>query len=131
MKTVLMLLVLASGVFSTSMHATTKQGYQQATVVRVESHETSSNYAGSNPSDAPLQSVVYSYEIGIRQGCTMYRTRYDSAFDYVPAVFDLNHPIQVNVKRRVIHVNLPGDRELRMGIDSRRRIDDQSCPGRN
>jgi hypothetical protein len=41
-----MSLVLASGVLSASAHATTKQEYQSATVVSVESHETPSNYAG-------------------------------------------------------------------------------------
>ena len=68
----------------------------------VESHETPSNYAGSNPSDAPLQAEVYSYDIGIRLGYTIYRTRYDTAFDYLPSVFTPNHSIEVIPHKSVI-----------------------------
>jgi hypothetical protein len=133
MKQGLMLSILIGGVLLTSVFAVNKQeNYQPATVVSVASLETpSNNFAGSNPSDAPMQSEVYSYDIGIRLGCTVYRTRYDSAFDYLPAVFSLNHPIQVNLRRHVLHVNLPGDREVRMGIYGHSDVKDQSCTGRN
>jgi hypothetical protein len=133
MRKNLMLFTLVSGVLLASMHATTKQGYQSATVVSVETHDTpsNSNYAGSNPSDAPLQSEVYSYDVGIRLGCTIYRTRYDSAFDYLPSVFAVDHPIRVNLQKRVIEVSLPGDRTVRMGIDGRRSVKDESCMVRN
>jgi hypothetical protein len=133
MKKSLMLFVFVSGVLLASMHATTKPGYQSATVVSVETHDTpsNSNYAGSNPSDAPLQSEVYSYDVGIRVGCTVYRTRYDSAFDYLPSVFAPNHPIEVSLRKRVIEVSLPGDRTVRMGIDGRRNVKDESCMVRN
>jgi hypothetical protein len=129
MKKNLMSLVLVSGALLASAQAATKQEYQSATVVSVESRETPSNYAGSNPSDAPLQSGVYSYDISIRLGCTVYRTRYDSAFDYPPSVFAPNHPIEVNLHKRVMYVSLPGDREVRMGIGSRRSLKDASCMG--
>jgi hypothetical protein len=119
MKKNLMSLVLVSGVLFASAHAATKQEYQSATVVSVESHETPSNYAGSNPSD----------DIGIRLGCTVYRTRYDSAFDYLPSVFAPNHPIEVNLHKRVMYVSLPGDREVRMGIGSHRSLKGASCMG--
>jgi hypothetical protein len=131
MKKSLMLFVVVSGGLLASMHATTKQGYQSATVVSVETHETPSNYAGSNPSDAPLQAEVYSYDIGIRVGCTVYRTHYDSAFDYLPSVFAPHHPIEVNLRKRVMEVSLPGDRTVRMGIDGRRNVKDESCVVRN
>jgi len=131
MKKNLMLFVLASGVLLASAHAATKQEYQSATVVSVESHETPSNYAGSNPSDAPLQSEVYSYDIDIRMGCTVYRTRYDSAFDYLPSVFAANRPIEVNPHKRVMYVSLPRDREVRMAIGGRSGVKDTSCMARN
>ena len=122
-----MLFVLVSNVLLASMHATTKPGYQSAIVVSVESHESPSNYAGSNPSDLPLQSTIYSHDIGIQLACTVYRTRYDSAFDYLPLVFALNHPIQVNLQKRSMYVSLTGDRAVRMGIGSRRSVKDASC----
>jgi hypothetical protein len=130
MKKNLMSLVLASGVLLASAHAATKQEYQSATVVSVESHETPSDYSGSNPSDAPLQSEVYSYDIGIRLGCTVYRTRYESAFDYLPSVFTPNHPIDVNPHKHVMYVSLPGDRAVRMAIGGRRGVKDTSCVAR-
>jgi hypothetical protein len=130
MKKNLMLFVLASGVLLASAHAATKQEYQSATVVSVESHETPSSYAGSNPSDAPLHSEVYSYDIGIRLGCTVYRTRYESAFDYLPSVFAANHPVEVKPQKHVMYVSLPGDREVRMAIGGRSGVKDISCMAR-
>jgi hypothetical protein len=106
--------------------------YQSGTVVSVESHEASpSNYVGSNLSDAPMQSEVYSYDIGIRIGCTVYRTEYDSAIDYLPAVFAANHPIQVNLRKHVMNVNIPGYREVRMPIDGHHGVKDQACTAGN
>ncbi len=102
--------------------------YQSGTVVSVESHEAApSNYVGSNPSDAPMQSEVYSYDIGIRVGCTVYRTEYDSAIDYLPAVFTANHPIQVSLRKHVMNVNIPGYREVRMPVDGHYGVKDQTC----
>jgi hypothetical protein len=66
-----------------------------------------------------LQSAVYSYDISIRLGSTVYRTGYDSAFDELPSVFATNHPVQVNLKKHVMYVELPGDRALQMAIESR------------
>lgn len=106
--------------------------YQSGTVVSVESREAApSNYVGSNPSDAPMQSEVYSYDIGIRVGCTVYRTEYDSVIDYLPAVFATNHPIQVNLRKHVMNVNIPGYREVRMPIDGHHRVNDQACTAGN
>jgi hypothetical protein len=131
MKKSFMLFAFVSCVLLASMQATTKPEYQPAKVVSVESHETPSNYAGSNPSNAPLQSEVYSYDIGIRLGCTVYRTRYDSAFHHLPSVFAPNHPIEINLRKRAIEVSLPGDRMVRIGIDGRRSVKDESCIVRN
>ncbi len=81
MKNTFVLLVLVSGALLTSGHAATKAGYQLGTVVSVESRAIPSSYAGDNPSDAPFQPEVFSYDIGILAGGTVYRTSYDSAFD--------------------------------------------------
>jgi len=106
--------------------------YQSGTVVSVDSHEdASSNYVGSNPSDAPMQSEIVSYDIGIRVGCTVYRTEYDSAIDYLPAVFTANHPIQVSLRKHVMNVSIPGYREVRMPIDGHHAVNDQACTASN
>ena len=119
MKNTFVLFVLVSGALLTSGHAATKAGYQPATVVSVESRAIPSSYAGDNPSDAPFQPEVFSYDIGILVGGTVYRTSYDSAFDELPSAFAPNHPVQVNLKKHVMDVELPGDRTLQMAIESR------------
>jgi hypothetical protein len=119
MKNSFVLFVIVSGVLFTNMHAATKAGYQPATVVSVETRAIPSNYAGGDPSDTPWQSEVYSYDISIRLGSTVYRTSYDSAFDELPSVLATNHPVQVNLKKHVMYVELPGDRAVQMAIESR------------
>ena len=118
MKNTFVLFVLVSGVLLTSGHAATNAGYQPATVVSVESRAIPSNYVGDNPSDAPFQPEVFSYDIGILVGGTVYRASYDSAFDELPSAFAPNHPVQVNLKKHVLDVELPGDRTLQMAIES-------------
>ena len=119
MKTSVMLIVLMSGVLLGSVHAAAKTEDQPAIVVSVENQgpRSNSNYAG--PLDLPLQPQIYSYDIGVRVGSTIYRTTYASAFDYLPAVFAPNHPIQVNLGDHVMYVTVPGDRAVRMAIESR------------
>jgi hypothetical protein len=119
MKNNLLLLAIVSGVLSTNLYAATDPGYQPATVVSVERHATPSTIDGGGASDAPLQSVVNSYDIGIRLGDTVYRTTYDSAFKDVSSIFSPNHPVKVNVKRHVMYVDLPGDGAVEMAIESR------------
>ncbi len=118
MKTSATLFALMSGVLSASMHGAAKTEDQPAIVVSVENHDpqSNSNYAG--PLDLPLQPQIYSYDIGIRVGSTLYRTSYASAFDYLPAVFATNHPIQVDLGDYVMYMTLPDDRAVRMPIAS-------------
>jgi hypothetical protein len=118
MKSSATLFALMSGVLSASMHGAAKTEDQPAIVVSVENHDPqfNSNYAG--PLDLPLQPQIYSYDIGIRVGSTLYRTSYASAFDYLPAVFATNHPIQVDLGDHVMYVTLPDDRAVRMPIAS-------------
>jgi hypothetical protein len=119
MKTSATLFVLMSGVPSASMHGAAKTKDQPAIVVCVENHDpqSNSNYAG--PLDLPLQPQIYSDDIGIRVGSTLYRTSYAFAFDYLPAVFATNHPVRVNLGDHVMYVTPPGDRAVQMPIESR------------
>lgn len=126
MRTGLALLVLIFGVSLTGVCARTRQPYQSATVVSVANHETRSNYVG-DPSDAPLQPQVYSYDIGIQLNCTMYVVRYDTGFDYLPSVFSPHQTVQVSVEKHVMNVNIPGAREVKLSIGSRSPVKDTSC----
>src|SRR3981081_4464275 len=127
MKTSVMLFVLMSGVLLGSVHAAAKAEDQPAIVVSAENQgpQSSPNYAG--PLDIPLQPQIYSYDIGIRVGSAIYRTSYASSFDYLPAVFAPNHPIQVNLGDHVMYVTLPGDRAVRMAIEIRGGLWGASC----
>jgi hypothetical protein len=133
MNKILALVILVGTMSAVNAFASLKPtDYWSGTVVSVESHEAApSNYVGSNPSDAPMQSEVYSYDIGIRVGCTVYRTQYDSAIDYLPAVFTANHPIRVNLRKHVMNVNIPGYREVRMPIDGHHGVQDPACAAGN
>jgi hypothetical protein len=132
MKKTLMLLSLMLTGLLVYLHADTKKdsrmGYQTATIVSVDKHVTPSNYVGTSPSDAPLQADDYSYDIGIRLNCNLYVGRYESAIDYLPADFALNHSVDVRLDRHVMYVSLPqGDRDVKMGIVSHHLVKTESC----
>ena len=122
MKTSVMLLVLVSGVLLASMPAAANTEAQPALVVGVESHDPQSNSNYTGPLDSTPQPPIYSYDIDIRVGSTMYPTSYDSAFDDLPAVLTTNQPIQVNLGNHVTRVTLPGDRTVRLAIESHRAL---------
>jgi hypothetical protein len=117
-----------------SLHAHAKQrtateeGYQTATVVSVTRHASASNYAGDNPSDAPLQARDYSYDIGIRLNCNLYVGRYESAIKYLPSAFAPHHEVDVRLHKHIMYVSLPfSDEEVMMGIVAHRRVKDEVC----
>jgi len=118
MKKISWLFVVVSGLL-TSMHAATNTGDQSATVVSVEIHSAQSDFANAGSLDLPLQPEIHSYDIDIRVGSTVYRTRYESSLDYLPAAFTGNHPLQVNLKNHAMYVTLPGDRQTRLIVEGR------------
>jgi hypothetical protein len=126
MKATLMLTALAFVAQLTNAYAGTKPAYQQATVVSVTNRESPSNYVG-NPTDAPLQPQVYSYDIGIQLDCTIYVVRYDTGLDYLPSAFSPHQTVEVSLEKHAMSVNVPGGRELRLGIASRSHVNDSSC----
>jgi hypothetical protein len=125
-----MLFVLVFGVLLTAMYAASRQSYQSATVVSVTNHESLPSYFG-NPVDAALQPEVYSYDIGIQLECTVYVVRYETGLDYLPSVFSPHQTVEVSLQKHIMYVNLPGDRELRLGIARRSRVKDTSCTVNN
>ena len=119
MKNALMLSVIVFGTLLASGQAATKAGYQPAKVISVESRAIPSNNIGDNPSDAPLQPEVYSYDIGILLGGSVYQARYDSPVDALPSAIAPNQSVQVNLKKHIMDLNLPDDRTLPMSIENR------------
>jgi hypothetical protein len=93
--------------------------YVQGTVVGVQQHKAYSPEAtlgGSNPSDAPLTSRYYAYEVSVRVDCETYVGRYETPFKYLPSAFTTDQPIQVRLTRHVMYFDLPNDPDMRMGI---------------
>jgi len=128
-----MLSAVAGVVLLASMNAhakaATENGYQPATVVSVKKHVSASNYAGDNPSDAPLQAPGYSYDIGIRLNCSLDIGRYESAIKYLPSEFAPGHEVDVRLHKHIMYVSLPlNDEEMMLGIVSTRRVKDEMCP---
>ena len=130
MRGSLALLVLMCGGLLTGAFASAKQPYQLATVVSLANHETPSVYVG-NPTDAPVQSEIYSYDIGIELNCTVYTVRYETGLDYLPSVFSPNQKVEVSLEKHVMNVNLPGAREVRLSIGRRTRVRSTSCAANN
>jgi hypothetical protein len=97
--------------------------YVQGVVVRVQQHKVyspDSMIGGSNPSDAPLTSRYYAYEVSVRVDCKTYVGRFETPFNYIPSEFISNQPIQVRMTKHVMYFDLPNDPDMRMGIVRRR-----------
>jgi hypothetical protein len=93
--------------------------YVQGTVVHVQRNKVYSpeyTMGGSNPSDAPLTSQYYAYEVSIRVDCKTYVGRYETPFKYLPSVFTADRPIQLHLTKHVMYFDLPYDPDMRMGI---------------
>jgi hypothetical protein len=130
MRKILSLSFLMLTVLLACLYASTKKaGYQTATVVSVDKHISQSNYGGGGATDAPLQADDYSYDIGIRLNCNVYLGRYESATDYLPAVFARDHSVDVRLDKHIMYVSLPdSDREVKMGIVGHKRTSERDCP---
>ena len=93
--------------------------YVQGTVVAVQKHKVySPDYmmGGSNPSDAPLTSQYYAYEVSVRVDCKTYVGRYETPFNYLPSVFTPDQPIQLRLTKHVMYFDLPYNPDMRMGV---------------
>ena len=118
---VLMTLVLTA-------HAAKKSdsgSYVRGIVVEVQRHKVHSPdvmAGGSNPSDAPLTSRYYAYEVSVRIDCQTYVVRYETPFNYLPSEFTSDQPIQVRLTKHVMYFDLPYDPDLKMGIVRHKRV---------
>jgi hypothetical protein len=126
MKSILVLFAVLSAGLLVCAHADTKSRYQSATVVSVNTHDAPSTYIGT-PTDAPLQTEVYSYDIGIRLNCTVYTVRYDTGLDYLPSVFTPNQGIEVSLQKHSMSIAFPEERSVKLGIAGHDRTKDTSC----
>lgn len=131
MKKALILHALLSCVLSAGLFAGSKPGYQQATIIGVAKYEAPSTYVGDSPSDAPLRPTEYANDVDVRVGCNVYAGRYQSAIDYLPSVFAPNRTVEVRLEKHIMCVNVPGSREVKMGIVAHDHVKDRACPADN
>jgi hypothetical protein len=117
---VLVVVVAALSLPAAVAKAPQTRNYQDAIVLRVDKHEDQPRAGGDNPSDAPLPDPeTFSYDIALRVNCGTYVGRYQSWYDYVPAVFSPNQRIHLLLTRSVIYVPVPNQREVEMPIISK------------
>lgn len=106
------------------------RGVVTGTVISVRKfREQSPHYTlgGSNPSDAPLTSRYYAFEVAIRVGCEVYVGRYQTPFDYLPSVFTAERVVSFRLNRHVMHFDLESNPDLRMGIVHRSQACGANC----
>ncbi len=97
--------------------------FMQGVVVDVRQHKVyspDSTNGGSNPSDAPLTSRYYAYEVSVRVDCKIYVGRYETPFNYLSSAFTPDRPIQVRLTGHAMYFDLPNDPDMRMSIVRRR-----------
>jgi hypothetical protein len=97
--------------------------FVQGMVLSVEKRKVYSpdyTIGGSNPSDAPLTTRYYAYEVSIRVDCKTYVGRYETLFNYLPSDFTPNQPIQLRLTKHVMYFDLLNNPDMRMGIVRRR-----------
>jgi hypothetical protein len=116
-------ILLALHMFHVSPSRNAKE-YVKGIVVDVENHQVESpafTMGGSNPSDAPLTSRYYAYEVSIRVGCETYVGRYETPFHYLPSAFAPGRRLEFRLTKHVMYFEIPYSAGIRMGIVRRHR----------
>jgi len=99
------------------------QEWVQGQVVEVQKHrEQSPEYTmgGSNPSDAPLTTRYYAFEVSIRVGCTTYVGIYQTPFNSLPPEFSPDRRIRFRLTKHVMYFEIPDSAGIGMHIAHRR-----------
>lgn len=92
-------------------------GFQPAAITSVHRVEvTEPAYSGGdNPSDAPLESHSYAYDVGVKTACAIYVAHYESPYDYLPSAFAANHEIPMRLAKGTMQFDL-GYRQVQLTI---------------
>ncbi len=88
----------------------------------MESHTVESpafTVGGSNPSDAPLVSRYYLYQVSIRLGCETYVGGYETPFHCLPSAFAADQRLEFRLTKHVMYFEIPYRGVIRMGIARR------------
>jgi len=114
------------------LNASTTQdrpNYQQGMILAVDGREGRNHkYTnGTNPSDAPLQSKIYAYDVTVRVACETYVGHYESSSESLPASIADNNPVQARAGKHFLYLKLPGNQQMKMAIVSRKTDSDGAC----
>lgn len=127
-----LVLVVTMSVLSAKAKEVQSKEFQQGKVVSVERQEVvSPNQCCYSGSDAPLQTQYYSFDVSVRVGCGTYVGRYDSYIDYLPSAFNPNKEIAVRLTKHVMYFDVPGERDMKMGIVHRKIDRELPCDSGN
>jgi hypothetical protein len=116
MKNGLSLCLFGLLVVSCAANAKAGQSLLSATVMRVQKHDADSSFAGSNPTDAPLRSDVYVYDIWLLVDCAIYVGRYESSFDQPPPMFAPERHLDVRIEKHFLYASMPGGGDAKLSI---------------
>jgi hypothetical protein len=105
-----------TGLYARKSPVNTQSQSSEGSVVAVSEQRLQSNYVGDNPSDAPLQPEVHSYDVTVRVNCLTYVGHYNSEFDYLPSVLTTGRKVEVRAQRHLIYISVPGEDEYKMAI---------------
>jgi hypothetical protein len=113
----LCLVLVATCIPSYALHTRSNSVHtQQGMIVRVDKEGPAEAFSGGdNPSDAPLRSESYDYNVTLRVACGTYVGRYESASDYLPSVISANNKVKVKLERHFVDVD-SGSQEIHMPI---------------
>jgi hypothetical protein len=132
MRNILLILCLfSSGVCLPVLSASNlerENSFQPATITRVHKQEVEqpAYSGGDNPSDAPLRSEYFAYDIAMHTACEAYVAHYESPYDYLPDAFADNHQMPVRIGKHTVDFEL-GYRQMQMNIIHHKAINDAGC----
>lgn len=95
----------------------------QGQVIEIQTHRMQSpefTSGGSNPSDAPLTSRYYAFEVSIRVGCKTYVGIYQTPFNYLPSEFKPDQRVDFVLTKHVMYFDVPYTAGIRMRIVRRK-----------
>jgi hypothetical protein len=106
--------------FGTSALALPSSGvpssYVSGEIVRVEKRTAvSPPYAGlDTPTDAPLHSNFYVFDLSVRVNCQTYKTSYESLFNFLPSSYAAGQSLNVRTTKRRLYFFAPDGEEMQL-----------------
>jgi hypothetical protein len=121
MKTLRLLSWLLILVAAASAEPRTKT-YQTGTILSVQRKEAN-GVSYRKPTDAPMRSSAYTYDVSVRVADSVLVGRYQSETSYLPSTWTEGSPVEVRVNKHRMYLKGPAE-DLELSIVSRRPLRD-------